>query len=44
MFHEKLVDNFGEQLMGNEGGVGVIADYDAGDALSAAVGVKGVVW
>ena len=42
MFGEKLVDDFGEELMGDEGGVFVVGDYDAGDAFGAAVGVEGV--
>lgn len=44
VFAEELVDNFGEKLMGYEGRVVLVADYDTGDPLGAAVGVKGIVW
>lgn len=44
VFAEELVDNFGEKLVGHEGGVVLVADYDTGDPLSAAVGVKGIGW
>jgi len=40
---EELVDDLGEELVGDEGRVGVVADDDAADALGPAVGVEGVV-
>lgn len=39
---QELVDDFGEELVGNEGGVFVVGDDDAGDTLGAAVRVEGV--
>ena len=39
---EEFVDDFGEELVGNQGWVVGVADDDAGDAFSAAVGMKGV--
>ena len=42
MFGEELVDDFGEELVGYERGVFLVADYDACDAFGAAVGVEGV--
>lgn len=44
MAGEELVDDFGEQLVRDEGGVVLVGDYDAGDAFGAAVGVEGVCW
>lgn len=41
---EELVDDFAEDLMGDEGRVLVVRDDDAADALCAAVGVKRVVY
>jgi hypothetical protein len=41
---QELVDDFGEQLVGDKGGVGVVADYDAADSFGAAVGVECVVY
>ena len=37
---QKLVDDFGEELVGYKGGVVLIADYYSGDAFGAAVGVE----
>ena len=39
---QELVEDLGEQLVGDEGGILVVGDDDAGDALAAAVGVEGV--
>lgn len=39
---EEFVDDFGEDLVGDEGGVVVVGDDDGGDAFGAAVGVEGV--
>lgn len=39
---QELVDDFGEELVGYEGGVFVIGDEDAGNAFGAAVGVESV--
>lgn len=39
---QKLVQDLGEQLVGNQGGVFLVGDDDAGDALAAAIGVEGV--
>ena len=44
MLGEEFVDHFGEELVRYEGGVFVIADYDAADAFGASVGVEGVFW
>ena len=41
---EELVDALAEELVGDEGGVLMVGDYDATDAFGAAVGVEGVVW
>lgn len=41
---EELVDDFAEELVGDQGGVLVVGDDDAADALGAAVGVESVVW
>lgn len=41
---QKLVDDFGEELMGDEGGVILVADYYSGDAFGAAIGVECVGW
>lgn len=40
---EELVDDFAEELVGDQGGVLVVGDDDAADALGAAVGVESVV-
>jgi len=40
---EEFVDYFGEQLVGDERGVVLAADYDAADSFGAGVGVEGVV-
>ena len=40
VFGQELVDDFGKELVGYEGWVVVVGDYDAGDALGAAVGVE----
>ncbi|KAK1256283.1 hypothetical protein MKX07_008542 [Trichoderma sp. CBMAI-0711] len=40
---EELVDDLAEELVRDEGGVLVVRDDDAADALGAAVGVEGVV-
>lgn len=37
---EKFIDHFGEELMGNEGGVVGVTDYYACDAFGATVGVE----
>ena len=42
VFGEELVDDFREELVGDEGRVVLVADDDAGDAFGAAVGVEGV--
>lgn len=44
MLGEELVDDFAEELVGDQGGVLVVGDDDAADALGAAVGVESVVW
>jgi hypothetical protein len=41
---EEFIDYFREQLMRDEGWVIGIADYYAGDAFGAAVGMKGIGW
>ncbi len=40
---QELVDDFGEELVRDQGRVGVVADDDAADAFRPAVGVEGVV-
>lgn len=39
---EELVDDFGKELVRDEGGVVGVANNDASDAFGAAVGVKNV--
>lgn len=39
---QELVEDLGQQLVGDESRVLVVGDDDAGDALAAAVGVEGV--
>lgn len=39
---QELVDDLGEKLMGDKGGVFLVGDDDSGDSLTATVGVKGV--
>jgi len=39
---EELVNDFGEQLVCYKGGIVLVADYDACDALGTAIGVEGV--
>lgn len=41
---DELVDDLGEDAVGNHGGVFVVGDYDAADAFCAAVGVECVFW
>jgi len=43
MLCEEFVDDFGEQLVCYQCGVGVVADYDPADTLGASVGVECVV-
>jgi hypothetical protein len=43
MFGEELVDDFAEELVGDKGGVLVVGDDDAADALGTAVCVEGVI-
>ena len=42
MLGKKLVDDFGQELVGDESGIFVVGDYDAGDAFGAAVRVEGI--
>lgn len=44
MLGEELVDDLAEELVSDQGGVLVVGDDDAADALGAAVGVEGIVW
>lgn len=44
MSGQELIDHFREQLMRHQGGVVVVGDDDAGDALGASVGVECVGW
>ena len=39
---QELVEDLGQQLVGDEGGVFLVGDDDGGDTLAAAVGVEGV--
>jgi hypothetical protein len=44
VFGEELVANFGEKLVGYEGGVFVVGDHKAAHAFGTAVGVECVIW
>lgn len=43
VFCDELVDDLGEDAMGDDGGVFVVGDYDTADAFCAAVGVECVL-
>lgn len=44
MCGEEFVDYFGEQLVRDQRGVVLAADYDAADPFGARVGMEGVVF